>query len=131
MTSEELIRTIEASGGRIRVEGADLAISPRSIVAPLRAELIGHKQEIIELLSCRPPVPSGVRLITYAPLPPPVRILECSVVTSTEHFIAMTLEQLAAHLNGQTWQSGNWPLPELLDRLAKCGCVVELDHPGR
>lgn len=53
MNALELIQTIEASGGQIRVDDLDLVITPRSIVAPLREQLIEHKPEIIRLLAQR------------------------------------------------------------------------------
>jgi len=38
---------------------------------------------------------------------------------------------LEAALTGLTWQSGNWGLSGLLERLAAVGCVVALDDPRR
>ena len=53
MNAGELIQAIEADGGCIRADGADLMIAPKEAAAPLREELRRHKKEIIELLLAR------------------------------------------------------------------------------
>jgi hypothetical protein len=125
-TALELIRTVEANGGQIRVDGEDLVISPRKAAMPVIEELRRHKAELLAELARRPAMPAGVRLIRWQPVPAPVRLSECSTVTDTEKFIRTTLTQLEAPLEGRNWQSGNWGLSGLLERLAAVGCVVEL-----
>ena len=49
-TALELIRAVEANGGRIRVEDGWLVIAPQDAAAPVMEELRQHKTEIIELL---------------------------------------------------------------------------------
>lgn len=46
----ELIRAVEANGGRLRVEDGWLVIAPEDAAAPLMEELRQHKAEIIGLL---------------------------------------------------------------------------------
>ncbi len=46
----ELIRAVEANGGRFRVEDGWLVISPEHAAAPLLEDLRRHKEEIIGLL---------------------------------------------------------------------------------
>jgi hypothetical protein len=46
----ELIRAVEANGGRIRVEDGWLVIAPEDAAAPVMEELRQHKAEIIGLL---------------------------------------------------------------------------------
>lgn len=76
-------------------------------------------------------MPPGVKLVQWQPKAAPVRLSPCSTVTDVERFIRQTLMQLQAALEGQTWQSGNWGLSGLLERLAAVGCVVALDDPRR
>lgn len=49
----ELIRAVEAKGGRLRVEDGWLLIAPESAAAPHLDELREHKAEIIGLLQSR------------------------------------------------------------------------------
>jgi hypothetical protein len=125
----ELIRTVEANGGHLRVDGEDLVISPANAAAPVMEELRHHKPEIIELLAQRPAMPSGVRLIRWEPKAGPVHLSECSTVTDVDKFIRSTLRQLEARLHGKGWLAGGWTLSTLLERLEVCGCFVKLDNP--
>ncbi|MGC1361018.1 MAG: hypothetical protein WA826_07580 [Silvibacterium sp.] len=77
----------------------------------------------------RPAMPSGVRLGSYAPATPPVKLSQCETVTDTGKFIQSTLRQVDARLHNQNFLAGNWTLSELLARLAACGCRVALDDP--
>lgn len=49
----EVIKAIEASGGRITVEGDNLVIAPRRAGIPLLPRLREHKPEILALLQSR------------------------------------------------------------------------------
>lgn len=53
----ELIRTVEANGGRLRIEGGSLVIAPDSAGLPIVAELRQHKQEIMRLIEHRREIP--------------------------------------------------------------------------
>ena len=57
-TAVELIQTVRANGGRMRVEGDSLVIAPDSAALPIVDELRQHKREIIRLLENRPVVPA-------------------------------------------------------------------------
>ena len=128
----ELIQAVESAGGRFIVDGDRLGIAPATAAAPLMDELRRHKAELLaELLARRPVMPAGVRLVAWNPKAAPVRLSQCSTVTDVDRFIRSTLVQLRAALEGQTWQSGNWGLSGLLERLAAVGCVVALDDPRR
>jgi hypothetical protein len=50
----DLIRTVEANGGRLRVDGEYLVIAPKDAAEPLIDQLRQHKSEIIDLLQKRP-----------------------------------------------------------------------------
>jgi hypothetical protein len=125
----ELIQAIEAAGGRFMVDGDRLGIVPSSTAAPVMEELRQHKPEIIELLSSRPAMPAGVRLIRWAPKAAPVQLSRFSTVTVVDLFIRTTLMQVEARLSGKGWLDGGWTLSGLLARLEACGCIVALDDP--
>ncbi len=125
----ELIRSVEANGGRFRVDGEYLVIAPGEAAAPVMEELREHKAELMAELARRPAMPAGVRLIRWEPKTAPVRLSECSTVTDTEKFIRTTLMQLAARLSGKDWLAGGWGLSGLFARLEACGCCVALDNP--
>lgn len=128
MQAAEILDTVSAAGGLLWLEGdrvrARLPESLRSLVNVIRE----RKPEIVELLSQRPAMPHGVRLVRYGPKQPPVQISCCETVVGVERFIQSTLRQLAARLNGESgWRYGWRSLSELLARLAAVGCIVALD----
>jgi len=49
-TAQELIRTVVANGGQLRVEDGWLVIAPEDAATPVLEELRQHKAEIIGLL---------------------------------------------------------------------------------
>ena len=83
----ELIWTVEANGGRFRVDGEYLVIAPGEAAAPVMEELRQHKAELLAELARRPAMPAGVRLIRWEPKTAPVRLSECSTVTDVDLFI--------------------------------------------
>ena len=125
----ELIRAVEANGGRFRVDGEFLVIRPGEAAAPVMEELRQHKAELLAELARRPAMPAGVRLVSLSPKAAPVRLSEYSTVTDVDLFIRSTLQQLDARLSGKDWLAGGWGLSGLLARLEACGCVVALDDP--
>ena len=127
----ELIRTVEANGGCLRIDGEYLVIAPGEAAAPVMEELRQHKAELMAELARRPVMPSGVRLGLWSPKAAPVQLSVCSTVTDTEKFIRSTLTQLAARLSGKGWLDGGWGLSGMLTRLEACGCIVALDDPRR
>ena len=130
----ELIRTVEANGGRFRVDGEYLMIAPGEAAASVIDELRQHKAELLAELAQRrlsvPAMPAGVRLVSWSQKAAPVHLSPCSTVTDTEKFIRTTLAQLTARLSGESWLDGGWGLSGLLARLEACGCVVALDDPS-
>jgi hypothetical protein len=54
----DLIETVRANGGKMRVEGDSLVIAPDSAALPIVEELRQYKREIIRLLESRPAVPA-------------------------------------------------------------------------
>jgi hypothetical protein len=74
----------------------------------------------------RPLMPAGVRLLSYAPVTPSVRLSAWETVVDSQRFIESTLRQLDARLHGKHWLAGNWTLSGLVDRMAAAGCLVEL-----
>ena len=76
----ELIRTMEANGGRFRIDGEYLVIAPGQAAAPVMEELRQHKAELMAELARRPAMPAGVRLVSWSPKDAPVRlsrVLDC------------------------------------------------------
>jgi hypothetical protein len=131
MTAETILASVRQTGGQIWVEEGNLKYrlpAGKSDLIPFMREL---KSEILELLSARPAMPAGVRLVHWEPKAAPVRLSECSTVVDVEKFVLMTLRQLEARLTGDGWRAGNWPLSALLERLAACGCIVALDDPRK
>lgn len=127
----ELIRTVEANGGRFRIDGEYLVIAPGEAAASVMEELRQHKTELLAELARRPAMPAGVRLVTWSPKAAPVKMSPCSTVTNVDLFVRSTLRQLEAILTGKDWLAGGWGLSGLLDRLAAVGCHVALVDPSR
>ena len=131
MQAAEILDVVSDAGGLIWLEGEKVRARLPETLRPLVRTLREHKFEIIELLVQRPPMPAGVRLIRWEPKVAPVQLSPCSTVTDVDLFICSTLRQLAAALEGRSWQSGNWGLSGLLARLEACGCRVALDNPRK
>jgi hypothetical protein len=73
-----------------------------------------------------PAMPEGVRLLEWNLKPAPIILTYFSVVTDVERFVAATLAELKAAMNGQEWQAGHWSVRDLVDRLEQCGVRVEI-----
>jgi hypothetical protein len=72
-------------------------------------------------------MPPGVRLLKWEPKNPPIAIVRMGIVSNVPKFIAATLLQLQARLEGKDFLSGNWSLRELVDRLEQVGVVVKVE----
>jgi hypothetical protein len=127
MQAAELLVTVSAAGGQLWLEGDKVRARLPETLRPLVEALREHKFEIIELLAQRPAMPPGVRLVSYAPVTPPVMLSRCETVVDTSRFIRSTLRQIDARLHDKHFLAGNWPLSGLLDRLAAVGCAIELE----
>ena len=125
----ELISIVERAGGKFLLDGDRLGIVPKEAAAPVLDRLRAHKAELIAELSRRSAMPSGVRLVRWEPKIAPVRLPQGSTVANVDLFIRTTLMQLEAALEGRTWQSGNWGLTGLIERLAAVGVELALDDP--
>jgi hypothetical protein len=73
-------------------------------------------------------MPSGIRLVEWAPKNPPIAVVRMGIVTNVPKFIASTLLELRARLEGKDFLAGNWSLRELVDRLEQVGVLVQVQH---
>ena len=71
---------------------------------------------------------SCVRLLKWEPKNPPIVIVRMGIVSNVPKFIAATLLQLRARLEGKDFLAGNWSLRELVDRLEQVGVAVEIER---
>jgi hypothetical protein len=126
MQPVEIIHLVECAGGTFRVKGDMLGVRPGSVGQSILDEIRLHKWEIIGLLSERPAMPPGVRLIRWELKDAPVQLSRGETVVDVRRFAASALAQIDARLHDKNWLAGNWALSELLARLAVVGCVVEL-----
>jgi hypothetical protein len=128
----EIMEAVTSRGGQLWLDGEllryRLPVNMESLVDTLRT----HKPEIVELLSSRPAMPAGVRLLSYRPKEPPVALGNGETVIDSKRFVQATMRQLEAKLCGASgWNYGWRSLPELLERLAAVGCIVALDNPRK
>ena len=72
-------------------------------------------------------MPPGVRLLKWKPKAPPIAIIQMGIVTDVNKFVAATLLQLKARLEGKNFLAGNWSLRELIERLDQVGVEVRVD----
>ena len=126
MQLNEIIRTVYAAGGRLWLEGDKLHARLPEKLRPLVPVIRERKPEIVDLLSQRPAMPAGVRLVRWEPKIAPVELSRCETVVDVDKFIRSTLMQVEARLHGKDWLAG-WTLSTLIDRLAAVGCHVTLD----
>jgi hypothetical protein len=85
---------------------------------------------LIELLrdgETPPAMPPGVRLLKWDPKKSPVSVVRIGIVTNVDKFIAATLRELRARLEGEDFLAGNWSLHELVDRLEQVGVAVKVE----
>lgn len=78
-----------------------------------------------------PPLPKGVRLVSYKPKTPPVAIELVSVVTDVDRFLQHYLEELDARLHHPLQIRAGGSVFEILNRLAEVGLEVAIDSPQR
>lgn len=129
----QAVMEVETLGVQLRVE-ADKVVM-RFPAEQLRNELSGklaflrtHRHEVMNILRGRDVIatmPLGVRLVSWNLKEPPVAIDVCSVVVNPSLFVRTTLAQLGIALAEPTRWVG-WTMPQLIDRLAQVGVVVEV-----
>jgi hypothetical protein len=134
LRAEAIIEAVVNAGGQLTVAGGRIHYrlpkdypEKESILHGLRE----HKPEIIRALAVIPPMPEGVRLVSWNPKPAPVALVRIGIVVDVPRFVAMTLLELKAALAGKRWQAGHWTVRELVDRLEQCGIVVALEEAGQ
>jgi hypothetical protein len=131
MQVSEILRTVESGGGAVWLAGTALRYRLPESMLPMLDELRLRKWELVELLEQRPPMPPGVKLVHWEPLPAPVQVNRWMTVTNTQGFIESTVRQLGARLRGDDWGAGNWSCAELLSRLEAVGVTVKLQDDRR
>jgi hypothetical protein len=130
MNAPELLETVQNLGGLLTLSGERIQYTLPNSAAWLVSELKEHRKELIGLLReerTRPPMPLGVRLIKWEPKNAPIAIVRIGIVTNVPKFIDATLLELKARLEGKDFLAGNWPLPELVDRLEQVGVAVAIE----
>ncbi len=137
--TERLMADFERLGGTFKLADARVKVEypedVRESVRPILEQLRSRKEEVRQLLykhppgtlapaEC-PPLPPGVKLVRYAPKPPPVLLAPWSVVTDVEKFIRAELCDLEWRLKHPKGYAAP-PLPEILSKLAEVGVELEL-----
>jgi hypothetical protein len=138
MNVSEVINEIETVGVALRLDGESVRIwypdeRLRTKVAEQVELLRRHRAEIVQLLKFRsasPAMPSGVRLVQWNLINPPVLIETFAVVTDSALFAKTTLVQLRLAL-GRPSRWVGWSVPQLINRLAQVGVIVALEHEER
>lgn len=129
MTAIEVLHAVKKAGGALALNGGQIKYKIPKPAAWLVTELKQHREDLIGLLregETPPPMPPGVRLLKWEPKNPPIAIVRMGIVSNVPKFIAATLLQLQARLEGKDFLAGNWSLRELVDRLEQVGVVVKV-----
>jgi hypothetical protein len=138
MTSaEQVIESIEAAGGLLIVSGDRIRCRLPEDAAHLLEGLKAHKSEVMTFLIKRdiPPMPEGVRLVSWEPRPAPVLLTTESVVTDVDKFIHATLKELDTEIQ---WEPDTpilrathaRRLRDFTDKLEQVGVVIEVHGVG-
>lgn len=129
MTAIEVLHAVEKAGGSLALSGRHIKYTIPKRAVWLIAELKQNREELIGLLKeagTPPPMPPGVRLLKWEPKTPPIAIVRMGIVCDVDKFIAATLRELRARLEGKNFLAGNWSLLELINRLEQVGVVVNV-----
>jgi hypothetical protein len=129
MTAIEVLHAVEKAGGSLALNAGQIKYKIPSPAVWLVTELKQHREELIGLLegAIRPAMPPGVRLLKWEPKNAPIAIVRMGIVSDVPKFIAATLLELQARLEGKDFLAGNWSLRELVDRLEQVGVAVEIE----
>jgi hypothetical protein len=130
MNAPELLEAVQNLGGSLTLSGERIQYALPDSELWLVHELQQHRQELIGLLReerMPPPMPPGVRLLKWQPKDPPIAIVHMGIVSNVDKFVAATLLQLRARLEGKDSLAGNWSLRELVDRLEQVGVAVGIE----
>jgi hypothetical protein len=130
MNAPEVLEAVQNAGGSLTISGERIRYALPDSALWLVTELKQHREELIGLLregGMPPPMPPGVRLLKWQPKDPPIAIVHMGIVSNVPKFVAATMLQLRARLEGKDSLAGNWSLRELLDRLEQVGVAVEIE----
>jgi hypothetical protein len=130
MNAPELLEAVQSLGGSLTRSGERIQYALPDSALWLVTELKQHREELIGLLregETPPPMPRGVRLLKWEPKNPPIAIVRMGIVSDVPKFVAATLLQLQARLEGKDFLAGNWSQRELVDRLEQVGLDVEVE----
>jgi hypothetical protein len=130
MTAIEVLHAVEKAGGSLTLNGGQIKYTIPKRAAWLVPELKQNREDLMGLLKeggTPPPMPPGVRLLKWQPKDPPIAIVHMGIVSNVDKFVAATLLQLRARLEGKDSLAGNWSLRELVDRLEQVGVAVEIE----
>jgi hypothetical protein len=131
MNAPELLEAVQNLGGSLTLSGERIQYALPDSAVWLVTELKHHREELIGLLrqgGTPPQMPPRVRLLKWEPKNPPIAIVRMGIVSNVPKFIAATLLELRARLEGKDFLAGNWSLPELVDRLEQVGVVVKVEN---
>ncbi len=134
----ELLQRAELLGVRFWFEGEKLKVGlPDDPEAQAAVdELRAHRDDVLCLIQERetvPPMPPGVRLVSWQPKAAPVAITRFAIVTDVPLFVRSTLQQLAHALaweagdENRRWLAGHRSSRELRDYLEQVGVQVSLE----
>jgi hypothetical protein len=130
MNAPEVLEAVQNAGGSLTISGERIRYALPDSALWLVTELKQHREELIGLLreeGTPPPMPPGVRLLKWQPKDPPIAIVHMGIVSNVDKFVAVTLLQLRARLEGKDSLAGNWSLRELVDRLEQVGVAVGIE----
>ena len=130
MNAPEVLEAVQNVGGSLTLSGERIRYALPDCALWVVTELKQHREELIGLLRVEgmpPPMPPGVRLLKWQPKDPPIAIVHMGIVTNVDKFVAATLLQLRARLEGKDSLAGNWSLRQLVDRLEQVGVAVEIE----
>lgn len=132
MTVADVVTEVEAAGASFRLDGEKVRVlypneeRRKDLVAQI-ALLRAQRAEVAAYLKARnaiPPMPEGVRLIRWELKRPPVELTKVEVVNDVPRFVAMTLLEIKAAMQGKPYLAGHRSVRDLVDRLEECGVVV-------
>ena len=125
MTVADTVCEIESAGAAFLLENDKVRVwypddqRRRELVEQITL-LRAQRAEVAAYLKARnaiPPMPEGVRLIRWEPKIAPVALTKVEVVNDVPRFVAMTLLELKAAMEGKPYLSGHRSVRDLVDRL--------------
>jgi hypothetical protein len=131
----EALAAAGALGIQLRLDGnriqARLPDGDKTRLSETLDCLRANREQLVAVLRERrevPPMPAGLKLVSWNPKDPPILIESCSVVVEVPLFIRSTLTQLSVAMSNRNRWIG-WTVEQLMNRLNQAGVVVELNQP--